>query len=250
MHLTPRDGSQSPEGQTGAETYERGGLRTASSRSRDALMAILRRRTDQLPRWITAAAALPGTQPGSATPAGGRQSNTHSREQLFGHRDRHQGAAGGRGPLRPPDAPLEPQDAPLHIRRARRDPHHRPAEDRAPAAQRPRSSPASSPGRGGTDPVRGHQEAGPRHDQGSRGQLRHALHRPALAGRAAHQLPDHQQAHPAPARPARLDRVAARWTCCRSASASPRWPSATSSRRTSAAWPTCSARPTRCSWWT
>ena len=26
--------------------------------------------------------------------------------------------------------------------------------------------------------------------------------------------------------------------------------SATSSRRTSAAWPTCSARPTRCSWWT
>ena len=33
MHLTPLDGSQSPEGQTGAETYERGDLRIASSRS-------------------------------------------------------------------------------------------------------------------------------------------------------------------------------------------------------------------------
>ena len=31
---------------------------------------------------------------------------------------------------------------------------------------------------------------------------RHALHRPALARRPPDQLPDHQQAHPAPARPA------------------------------------------------
>jgi small subunit ribosomal protein S2 len=37
------------------------------------------------------------------------------------------------------------------------------------------------------------------------------------------------------------------WTCCRSVSASAPSPSATSSRRTSAAWPTCSARRTRCS---
>src|SRR5215218_619345 len=43
MHLTPPDGSQSPEGQTGTETYERGGLRTASSRSWTRKTAILTR---------------------------------------------------------------------------------------------------------------------------------------------------------------------------------------------------------------
>src|SRR6266542_2435521 len=135
MHLTPLDGSQSPEGQTGTETYERGGLRIASSRSGTRSAAAdgyPQAPTSKLPRWTTAAAALPGTSPG---PRAGRRADVHntSREQLFGHRDRHQGAAGGRGPLRPPDAPLEPQDAPLHIRRARRDPHHRPTEDGAPA---------------------------------------------------------------------------------------------------------------------
>src|SRR5215210_1504913 len=65
-------------------------------------------------------------------PAGGRKS-THTQGSIFGSRDRYSRAAGGRRPLRPPDAPLEPQDAPLHIRRARRDPHHRPSEDGAPA---------------------------------------------------------------------------------------------------------------------
>src|SRR5215211_2238503 len=43
MHLTSPDGSQSPEGQTGTETYERGGLRTASSRSWTRKTAILTR---------------------------------------------------------------------------------------------------------------------------------------------------------------------------------------------------------------
>ena len=76
----------------------------------------------------------------------------------------HQGAAGGRRAFRPPDAPLEPEDAPLHLRRARRDPHHRPSEDREAARQR-----AGVRGRAGGprrhDPVRGHQEAGARHDR-------------------------------------------------------------------------------------
>ena len=129
-------------------------------------MAILRRRYSKRPRWTQRPRPCPGTVPG---PRAGRRADihTHPREQLFGHRDRHQGAAGGRRPLRPPDAPLEPQDAPLHLRRARRDPHHRPAEDRAPAPQgagvrrRPRR-----PRR--HDPVRGHEEAGPRLDQGGR----------------------------------------------------------------------------------
>ena len=62
---------------------------------------------------------------------------------------RHQGAAGGRRPLRPPDAPLEPQDAPLHLRRARRHLHHRPAQDRGAAragaaVRRPRSPTAAA----------------------------------------------------------------------------------------------------------
>src|SRR5215213_8805678 len=66
MHLTSPGGSQSPEGQTEAETYERGDLRIASSRSGPAeplaephgypLTPL-----SKLPRWSTAAAALPGT---------------------------------------------------------------------------------------------------------------------------------------------------------------------------------------------
>ena len=55
-------------------------------------------------------------------------------------------------------------------------------------------------------PVRGHQEAGPRHDRRGRDGGRHALRPPALAGRPAHQLPDDLQAHQAPARAHRVDR--------------------------------------------
>ncbi|NIR35437.1 MAG: M23 family metallopeptidase, partial [Actinobacteria bacterium] len=35
----------------------------------------------------------------------------------------HEAAAGGRGPLRPPDPPVEPEDEAVHLRRAERDPH-------------------------------------------------------------------------------------------------------------------------------
>ena len=53
-------------------------------------------------------------------------------------------AARGRCPLRAPDPPLEPQDEALHLRRAQRDPHHRPGPD-GQAAWTPRSP--SSPRR-------------------------------------------------------------------------------------------------------
>ena len=61
--------------------------------------------------------ALPGirlsSRAGSAPPA--RPSNRTTKGAHRGSA-RNQGAAGGRRPLRPPDAPLEPQDAPLHLR--------------------------------------------------------------------------------------------------------------------------------------
>src|SRR5215211_4940067 len=81
MHLTARGGSQSPEGQTGAETYERGGLRTASTRSGYPPTS----QTQATPPG-SAAAALPGTKrrpasqacaaaPGSASRPAGRRSS-------------------------------------------------------------------------------------------------------------------------------------------------------------------------------
>ena len=54
--------------------------------------------------------------------------------------------------------------------------------------------------------VRGHEEAGPRRRPRGRRELRHALREPALAGRAADELPDDLEAHQAPARAARVDR--------------------------------------------
>ena len=41
----------------------------------------------------------------------------------------HEAAAGGRGPLRPPDPALEPEDEALHLRRAQRHLHHRSPAD-------------------------------------------------------------------------------------------------------------------------
>ena len=104
--------------------------------------------------------------PARAGSAASRRAFHHqrSREQTRGP-GRHQGAAGGRRALRPPDAPLEPQDAPLHLRRARRHLHHRPAQDRGAAdagpalRRRPRRARRHRP-------LRGHQEAGPRRRQG------------------------------------------------------------------------------------
>ena len=73
-------------------------------------------------------------------------------------------AARSRSPLRPPDPPLEPQDAPVHLRRAQRDPHHRPRPDRPAPGRRPRVRPRDRrPRRPG--PVRRHQEAGPGADR-------------------------------------------------------------------------------------
>ena len=50
-------------------------------------------------------------------------------------------AARGRSPLRPPDPPLEPEDEAVHLRRAQRDPHHRPGPDRPAPRRRPRVRP-------------------------------------------------------------------------------------------------------------
>src|SRR5688500_10526882 len=77
MHLTAPGGSQSPEGQTGAETYERGGLPTASPRSGTRLRPtwLSSLPSSKLPRWETAAAALPGRKrPG---PRAGRRADLH-----------------------------------------------------------------------------------------------------------------------------------------------------------------------------
>src|SRR6185437_10559717 len=43
--------------------------------------------------------------------------------------------------LRTPNPPLESEDAPFHLRRAKRDPHHRPPEDAAPARARAEARP-------------------------------------------------------------------------------------------------------------
>ena len=119
-------------------------------------------------------------QAGSAR--GGQETKNDKGEAHRGTRGHSQGAAGGRCPLRPPDAPLEPQDAPLHLRRARRDPHHRFAADRAHAAQRPGIRGRARRSRGHR-PVRGDEEAGARHDRGSRQERGDALCPSALAGR-------------------------------------------------------------------
>ena len=76
---------------------------------------------------------------GSAPALDARDCTSHSQGDLHHGRDRPQGAAGSRSPLRPSDAPLEPEDAPLHPRRERRHLPDRPAQD-AGAAQRRRSS--------------------------------------------------------------------------------------------------------------
>ena len=199
MHLTKPGGSQSPEGQTGTETYERGGLRTASSRSGWLSSYAVKQATplEQRPRALPDARVRePGMGGHSSQLQGSNFLATEIgiRELLeagvhFGHQTRRWNPKmrrfifGERGGIHIID--LQKTERLLHT-----------AQEFAGDLAGRRH-----------DPVRRHQEAGPRLDQGGRRQLRHALHRPALAGRAAHQLPDHQQAHPAPARPARLDRV-------------------------------------------
>ena len=105
----------------------------------------------------------------------------HTTRELRRGSGRHQGAAGGRCALRPPDATLESQDAPLHLRRARRDPHHRPSEDRA-AAAKAQEFAAEVAGRGGTILFVGTKKQA-RDAVREAATWRHAVREPALAGR-------------------------------------------------------------------
>ena len=109
------------------------------------------------------------------------------------------GAAGGRSSLRPPDAAVGPAHAPVHLRGARRDPHHRPAADRA-SARRGAAVRRRGGEQGRGHPLRRHQEAGTRRDQGVGRALRHAVRQPALARRAVDQLPHDVGPDRAPAR--------------------------------------------------
>ena len=153
---------------------------------------------------VIAPRKVPQVPPGQEVAEQGRtrryNRNRRSVPRGYAHRV-HAPAAGGRHPLRPPDAPLESQDAPLHLCRAQRDPHHRPCPDgqgpRRGARVRARDR---RPGR--HDPVRRHQEAGPGADLRRGHAGRDAVRQPALAGRHADQL----RHHPEAARPARSAR--------------------------------------------
>ena len=113
----------------------------------------LNRPPPQPPRILT------GAEPGPRARAAGPQPPI--KEIHRNARGRPQRAAGGRGPLRPPDASLEPEHAPLHLRRAGRDPHHRPDPDRGAAGERPPlRRRAGQRRRHGA--LRRHQEAGAR----------------------------------------------------------------------------------------
>ena len=132
-------------------------------------------------------------------PAQGAGSAAPHEKGASNGRSRHQGAAAGRSPLRPPDAPLEPEHAPLHLRRARRDPHHRPPADRAAARRRPPlRRRALERWRNGA--LRRHQEAGSRLRQGVGRPLPDALRQPPLARRPADQLQHDLGPDKAPAR--------------------------------------------------
>ena len=211
-HSTQRGGSQCPEGQTDTDIEAGRFLREPPRFRSRALSCVPLVQPSHLP-LSAPRTVLPGRSPGSRAESTGPRTDRH-RAGSFSTTTKGndsvgsgitQGAAGGRGPLRPPDAPLEPEDAPVHLRRAQRHPHHRPAEDRGPARARAGvRRRGRGPRRHGA--VRGHQEAGPRHRQGSRRVVRHALRPPALARRAADQLPDREQAHQAPARADGVDR--------------------------------------------
>ena len=125
-----------------SEAADRPSFRAASLASRHLRLALRAATGIRLPRRSNPSAALPGDSRRVRAASGG-QHTKHIREQPRGS-GRNQGAAGGRRAFRPPDAPLEPQDAPLHLRRARRDLHHRPHQDRARCSRRRRSSPPSS----------------------------------------------------------------------------------------------------------
>ena len=94
-----------------------------------------------------------------------------------------------------------PKMKPVHLRRAQRDPHHRPGPDRPAPRRRARVRPRDRrPRRPG--PVRRDQEAGPGAGRPGGDPRQPAVRQQALARRHAHQLRDDQEAD----RPARAAR--------------------------------------------
>src|SRR5581483_2037249 len=85
---------------------------------------------DPYPTPAVADAALPGSRKRRVPAAPPEQRQPSTREPDA--RAWKQGASGGRPARRPPDAPVGSAHAAVHLRRARRDPHHRPAADGAP----------------------------------------------------------------------------------------------------------------------
>ena len=109
----------------------------------------------------------------------------------------HEAAARSGRPLRASDPPLESEDARVHLRRAERDPHHRPGADRvAPRAGARLRARDRAPRR--QRPLRRHQEAGTGRALRGGGPIRPALRQHALARRDADQLHHDQASHPAP----------------------------------------------------
>ena len=145
-----------------------------------------RRLTATIPQFETTNPATPPdggarrSQPGSVCAR--RRTDTTTERTNRGSR-LHEGAAGGRGALRPPDAPLEPEDEALHLRRARRHLHHRPPADAGAAAGGARFRAEHRRARG-HHPLRRHEEAGAGRDR-PRGDARRAAVRRATAGSAA-----------------------------------------------------------------
>ena len=137
-----QDGSQSPEGQTGTEIQSEAAFQPPRFISG---LYPWRRTVPLRPRRTRRPWPCPGDRPGSASRPAGRHSTQPQGSTFFGHRGRHQGAAGSRGPLRPPDPSLEPEDAPLHLRRARRASTSSTCRRPSVCCTRRRSSPASWP---------------------------------------------------------------------------------------------------------
>ncbi len=140
-------------------------------------------------------------------PAGDRNRN---RERGSHARRFHEGTAGGRRPLRPPDPPLEPEDEALHLHRARRHLHHRPAADPGPAPGGTRLRARDRRTRR-LRALRRHEEAGAGRSPRRGAPGRHAVREPSLARRSAHELAHDLRPDPAaPRAPLAQDRVAAR----------------------------------------
>ncbi len=154
------------------------------------------------PPFFEQTGILPGARRQVPASGAGRIAN---RPRRFNARGRPHRAAPGRSALRPSDAPLEPEHAPLHLRRAGRDPHHRPAADRGAAGERPPLRRRARQRRRHRA-LRRHQEAGPRHGPGMGRSLQDALRQQALAGWPADQLQHDVDPDRPPARAQRLER--------------------------------------------